>query len=530
MSKTFECFQWLSKTRNLSSLDLMAAMLSSSNETVRREAAVNLSARPEKQAKDVLIRSLGANYLSSTSNLKTIGYRLVPEVLDLLSDDRNSLFPDALKVVVTCEMMEALPRLVSTAERFGSPHGATASRLLLDLATRCGRQATETGQISDFRERLIQLLNRSLENFAIHRNPKIIDAFMACSIPDDGHIHNLLNDTNQKVFKLLARHWKTTECMEAVDLLVQALWKHYLSHDAQSILFRDRRDRLLAKSFAKCMRRELSEHVIERLQLYGTPACCTTIRPDDDELPVEDRLNLWRLLAITSGPLDWFLKGIEYFLSHHRERVEVLIADMLKLYIPPSHLEVMASIGMDDTAISGKPEEATFIDHSDGRSGRAPSPSTSAGSLASIRYLLQEYASFSPPLKDAVEYFLLDFHCANLIDKLNTKNDEYIEMFASIVVVGEPNWEESLRSCMLSPVPAVRCKATIAATYFPVSEKLRSTLRSLSEDPHVVIQEEAFFALERYASITKSDSSLPIISTVKLSDKQNLGEVAYAMG
>jgi len=500
MPITLNGFQWLSKTSNLSALDLLAALLSSSNETVRREAAVSLSSRPEPIAKEILVRSLGKHYCGTSSSLKNLAYRLVPFILDVLSDDRNPLYQDALKAVVACDIAEGLPSLISTAERFGSPHGATASKLLLELAIRLGRQATETGQMSDFRQRLIQLLHKSLESYDMHRNPKVIDAYLSCSISDDAHVHNLLNETKQKPFMLLARHWKTTECIESIDLLVQTLWKHYLSHDAQSILFRDRRDRLLAKSFAKCMRRELSEHVIERLKHYGTPRCCTTIEPDDDDLPVEDRINLWRLLAITSGPLDWFLKGIKYFLVHHRDRYEVLIADMLKLYIPPSHLEVMSCIGFDGV----KSTEILNIDEN----------------LSAVRYLIDDFDNFSSPLKDALGYFLLDFHCANLIDKLNSKNDDYIEMFAAIVTVGEPQWEESLKSCMLSPVPAVRCKATIASTYFPPSAKLRPTLASLATDTNLVIQEEASFALERYNTIQPMNDL----------QYQNIGEVAHGMG
>jgi len=500
MPTILDGFQWLSKTSNLSSLDLLAALLSSSHESVRREAALNLSSRPEPVAKEILVRSLGKHYCGTSSSLKNLAFRLVPYILDILSDDRNSLYQDALKSVVACEIVEGLPVLISTAERFGSPYGATASKLLLDLAIRLGRQATDTGQMSDFRQRLIQLLHQSLESYSMHRNPKVIDAYLACSISDDAHIHNLLNETKQKPFTLLARHWKTTECIESIDLLVQTLWKRYLSHDAQSILFRDRRDRLLAKSFAKCMRRELSDHVIERLQHYGTPQCCTTIEPDDDELPVEDRLNLWRLLAITSGPLDWFLKGIKYFLVHHRDRYEVFIADMLKLYAPPSHLAVMNYIGLDDST-------SNLISNYD-------------ENLSTVRYLIDEYPNFSSPLKDAVGYFLLDFHCANLIDKLNFKNDDYIEMFAEIVTVGEPQWEESLKSCMLSPVATVRCKAAVASSYFAPSAKLRATLQSLASDTNLIIQEEALFALERYATLP------PMLN----SQNQNMGEVAYGMG
>jgi hypothetical protein len=492
MTSALTCIQWLGKTRNLSSLDLFTALLQSTNESVRFEAAVNLSARPEKVAKDILIRSLGAHYANASPSLKNIGYRFVSEVLEILADDHHELFPDALKTAVACEMLEALPVLITTAEQTASPYGPIAGQLLMELSLRLGGRTRETGISTDFRDRFIQLLNHSLENYSGHRNAKIVDAFLACLVPDDAVLQSILNDSHTKTFKLLSRHWKTTGCAEAIDLLVQVLWKHYLSHDVQQIIFRDRRDRLLGKSLAKCMRRELSDHVIERLKKYGTPVCCITIEPDDTELPLEDRLNLWRLLSITGGPLVWFLKGVRYFLAHHREQVGIAVADMLKLHAPPSHTEVMNAIGLDDFEFG----KAPLV-----RMGPLPAQATNRENL---QYLLDEAPRFAKPLQDAIEIFFHDFNCEHMINKLASKNDEYLEQFAKVVVLGQRDWEESLKAYMLSPTPAIRCKGVIAATYFPPSLKLQPTLRALLDDPKEVIREEAAFALDRYKSVTAS--------------------------
>jgi len=493
MTSAITCFQWLSKTRNLSSLDLFAALLQSPNESVRFEAAVNLSTRPEKIAKEILIRNLGAQYATASPGLKNIAYRFAPDVLEILADDRNALFPDALKTAIACDMPEALAVLITTAEQTASPYGLLASHLLMELSRRLGGRARDTGMSSDYRDRFIHLLHQSLDNYSSHHNAKIVDAFLACSVPDDAQLHSILNDTQSKTFKLLSRHWKTTECVEAIDLLVQVLWKHYLSHDVQQIIFRDRRDRLLGKSLAKCMRRELTEHVIERLHQYGTPICCTTIEPDDAELSLEDRLNLWRLLSITGGPLVWFLKGVQYFLAHHREHLGIAVADILKLHSPPSHLDVMAAIGLDSCefgAVSPVPV------------GRL---SDQAINRENFQYLIAEAPRFPKPLQHALECFLKDFNCENFIKKLSFKNDEYLEQFAKMISLGERDWEESLKAYMLSPTPTVRCKGTIAATYFPPSLKLQPTLRLLLDDPKEVIREEAAFALTRYKSMSIAD-------------------------
>ncbi len=488
MTSAITCIQWLGKTRNLSSLDLFAALLQSNKESVRFEAAVNLSARPEKVAKDILIRSLGAHYANASPSLKNIGYRFVPEVLAILADDHHELFPNALKTAVACEMQEALPVLITTAEQTAAPYASLAGQLLMELSLRLGGRTRETGMSSDFRDRFIQLLHHSLENYSSHHNAKIVDTFLVCLVPDDAALQCILNDSNTKTFKLLSRHWKTTGCAEAIDLLVQVLWKHYLSHDVQQIIFRDRRDRLLGKSLAKCMRRELTDHVIERLRKYGTPVCCITIEPDDIELPLEDRLNLWRLLAITGGSFTWFLKGVRYFLTHHRKQVGIAVADMLKLHTPPSHTEVMSAIGLDDLEF----ENAPLV-----RMGPLPDQATNRENL---QYLLNEAPRFPKPLQDALQSFFHDFTCEHFINKLSSKNDEYLEQFARVVVLGERGWEESLKAYMLSPTPAVRCKGIIASTHFAPSLKLQSALRVLQNDPMEVVREEAAFALARYKS------------------------------
>jgi hypothetical protein len=488
MTSRITCIQWLSKTRNLSSLDLFAALLQSNNESIRFEAAVNLSARPEKVAKDILIRSLGAHYADASSGLKNIGHRFVPEVLDILADDHHELFPDALKTAVACEMLDALPVLITTAEQTAAPYASLAGQLLTELSLRLGGRTRETGMSSNFRDRLNQLLHNSLENYTSHRNAKIIDAFLACLVTDDAVLQCILSDSHTKTFKLLSRHWRTTGCAEAVDLLVQSLWKHYLPQEVQQIVFRDRRDRLLGKSLAKCMRRELTDQVIDRLKKYGTPVCCITIEPDDNELPLEDRLNLWRLLAITSGPLMWFLKGVRYFLTHHRDRVEFAVADMFRLHTPPSYTEVMHAIGLDDFEFGKVPLV---------RMGPLPDQATNRENL---QYLLEEAPRFAKPLYKAIECFLHDFTCEHFINNLSSKNEEYLQQFAKMVVLGQRDWEESLKAYMLSPIPAVRCKSTIASTYFPPSLKLQPTLRLLLDDPKEVIREEAAFALARYES------------------------------
>ncbi|MCY2973770.1 MAG: hypothetical protein NTW52_03785 [Planctomycetota bacterium] len=519
MTSAITCIQWLGKTRNLSSLDLFAALLQSTNESIRFEAAVNLSARPEKVAKDILIRNLGAHYANASPSLKNIGYRFVPEVLEILADDHHELFPDALKTAVACEMLEALPVLITTAEQTASPYASLAVKLLKELSLRLGGRTRETGMSSDFRDRFNQLLNDSLENYSSHRNAKIVDAFLACLVPDDAILQSILNDSHTKTFKLLSRHWKTTGCAEAIDLLVQVLWKHYLSHEVQQIIFRDRRDRLLGKSLAKCMRRELTGHVIDRLKKYGTPVCCITIEPDDNELPLEDRLNLWRLLAITGGPLAWFLKGVRYFLASHREQVEIAVADMLKLNTPPSCIEVMNAIGLDDIEFG----KAPLV-----RMGPLPDQATNRENL---QYLLDEAPRFAKPLQDAIECFFHDFTCEHMINKLSSKNDEYLEQFAKVVVLGERDWEESLKAYMLSPTPAIRCKGTIASTYFPPSLKLQPTLRELLDDAKEVIREEAAFALARYKS-TSIEGIHPVTpqSLYETLQNTNLMEASSVVG
>lgn len=519
MTPAITCIQWLGKTRNLSSLDLFAALLQSANESVRFEAAVYLSARPEKVAKDILIRSLGAQYANASPSLKNIGYRFVTEVLEILADDHHVLFPHALKTAVACEMLEALPVLISTAEQTATPYASLAGQLLMELSLRLGGRTRETGMTSDFRDRFIQLLHHSLENYASHHNAKIVDAFLACLVPDDAALQSILNDSSTKTFKLLSRHWRTTGCAEAIDLLVHVLWNHYLSHEVQQIIFRDRRDRLLGRSLAKCMRRELTDHVIERLRKYGTPVCCITIEPDDIELPLEDRLNLWRLLALTGGCFMWFLKGVRYFLTHHREQVGIAVADMLKLHTPPGHTEVMQAIGLEDVEFGNAPLV---------RMGPLPDQATNRENL---QYLLDEVPRFPKPLQDALQSFLHDFTCDHLIIKLSSQNDEYIEQFAKLVAIGERDWEESLKAYMLSPTPAIRCKGAIASTYFPPSLKLKATLRMLLDDPKEVIREEAAFALAKYKS-TSVDSIHPASppSLYNALPNSNLMEASNALG
>lgn len=483
-------FHFLSKTKNLAAISCLESLLDSRNATIRFQAAMALVQRTEKQAYDRLIQAFARHPVFEASQWPTIKHRLLPRLLEILEDSRDSLFRAALRLVSHCHVAEGFSTLVHAAEQTCGAQGTMAGKMLVELALQLGAEA-RAGRIVPVREPLIQLLGQSVVDFAIHRNTQIVEAFLVGATIDDSILQSFLSEPDDKPLKILIRQWKSTQRIEALDLLVGLFTKHYVPPTVADIVLRDRTDPKMAMALARGTANGISASVAHRIQQSGMPACCPEATNQETELQDAERWQLWKLMAVGNLPLPKLFEGISSILTHNSVEAQQVVADILRQYGPPEYRRVLHAmaprLAWDENVIAQSKLDGSEHD----------------GALfrQQVRTLLSFRESGIPNLVNAIGEFFREFSIAQFLAHVDILIEDALECFAEIVPLADPQWHQSLLIRLESPQPKDRCQAAIAAGYLQPHPALKIPLTKLKTDKYEMIQEEAIFALKKYEAI-----------------------------
>jgi len=496
-------FSFLSTTRNQAAIDCLIGLLDSPDSAVRWQAGLALSARTDKVSLEKFLEAFDVSRPFCRREWKTLGYRLVGTIMQVLEDPRHRLYRSALKAIADCEIPEGLSRLVRATEQTSSAHGAFAGKQLVQLALHLGKEFRRGGIESAIRASLLKMLAGSLNEFAVHRSSTIAEAFLACVDADDAWFATILNDPNQSVLKILIRQWKSTQRIEILELLASLLGKHFVPKGVCEILFKDRKDIKMAVALANVAKHGLAPTALNRLVQNGVPECCMNLKPDDSLIDEQDRWTLWTLIAAGKAPLTRLFEGLRWFVENSSIESQLAIANILRHYPPTSCLEFLEAMAPEAMS-KGEDIDAAKADDL---------PDDGSQFRADLRKLLGILPTSDPNLRNAIESFFGEFNIETLIQHLDVLMDDAIVCFAEIMRAIHPNWPQTLIPILESPVGERRCNAAVAASYLGAHSDLKLSLNKLLQDEFEMVREEAEYALKDYPSVPVPSNVAALVST-----------------
>lgn len=474
-----QTLEYLRDTKNLAAVDCLFSLLQSHDSHLRYQAAVALSSRTDQKSIDAFLASFDHPMIPNPSEWKSLGYRIKDRVLEILEDPKSTCFKAAVNAIVACELVEGFGALVRCAEQIQIASGSFASQQLLKLAIRLGKSTAKSGKSSLARECLIEKLLQSADSFSEHRNASIIESLLACSLAEDSHILGLIGNTESPLRKLLIRQWKVTKHPESLELLASLIWRNYVPHALQSILFQERTDLAAARALARQLKYGLNDVVVERLQSHGVPLCCQNIHPNEQSLTFEERLWLWTLSSIAGCSWERLFEGIARFLSEDfnqtdRQECRNAIREILKYRQPIAALK-----SVDEWSRN----ENKSIERLDAY-------------WPYLARILDRFDEYHESIQHSLTRVLGGFNYSNMLQAIDNCSEENLYRFAIIVSSIDSKWYQGFVSFLRSGNTEEQLRTAIASYYFDHQSDLFECLRSIGDSSSIEVREEVRFTLE----------------------------------
>lgn len=486
-------FNFLATTRNTAAVDCLAGLLKSPDTQIAWQAAAAITARAEQHALESFLEAFKSDAESiKYRHWKPLGYRLRPIIGKVLEDSSNPLYRPALVAIVECELVERFASVVRAAEQIGSPHGAFAARLLISLARMVGDSARESGMTSASRDELIRVLLSSIDNFSKHRSQIVVEALLVCSRPEDSHIYSAINEPDGKWMKLLSKTWRSTQRIEAIELLIELVWKHYIPKPLQDIVFHDRKDTLMIRAVSKFTQIGITPHILERLSMSGLPACCMDLDPTNESIPLMDRFYCWLLMANAKAPLGNVLEALIQFQKVIDPAIESLSASLMRNTFQPSFDEWVELLAKEQVELYELKRKLK-------KSGGGNIPVTEEMTIESYESrlvrLIQCARQSTGTFQQSVKEYFKEFTCDGLVRKVDSQIESVLYSIAKVVRFAHSDWQDALASHLQSPTPKLRCDAVIAASYLGYDRKIYDILQRMLNDENKVVREEVEYAI-----------------------------------
>lgn len=262
----------LGKSRNEAALDVLVVALADESPRNRGRGLSALMDRDEPRAPRLLLEhwyKLQAEEIAVVAARKTWISGAIEQTLGGDAD----LVLVAIEAAESIGLASALPKLVSLAE------SASSSTLRLRACDCVGRLAAPLG--ADARAERDQTTVRhpaatrladSVRRFSMHRNERLIEAFLVCSSWSDSELRQLLGADGPES-QLICKQLLESSHPSILELLVGFLRRRQVNRRVSNILCA-RSDDLFRDTLLRCIGSDPTPVVLKNLREMELPACC----------------------------------------------------------------------------------------------------------------------------------------------------------------------------------------------------------------------------------------------------------------
>lgn len=265
-------YQTLAETRNEAAVDALIAALDDSNARTRRRALGGLLSRSEPKSSEQVLANwdkLNADDLRVLRPRKSWLANTVDQALRGSGDSVKT----AIDAAEGLELATSLPQLTLLAESSAAREvRQRASEAVLSIVQPLGRAARADRDQPTVRGPVLARLADSVRRFSMHRNEKLVDAFLLVSTWGDSELRQMISEGGPAL-ELICKRLKDTELTGVIDLLSGFIRRKTLPQPIGAII-QSRSDESFREALLRKITGEPSATVLNNIRDMGMPKSC----------------------------------------------------------------------------------------------------------------------------------------------------------------------------------------------------------------------------------------------------------------
>lgn len=467
-SKTWETLQ---SSRNLAATVTLSSGLDSTSDEIRHRCICALTSRGGKDALCQVLEHWELYNEKDIEFLKQHRAELQPHCIQLLTTGSISQQRAVLLAVEDLDISEAIEGVMKIVIVKRHALNASASRVMLKIAQQVGKATRTlpslTFQARQARRTVVGQLHKYMVLYHEHRNPKIVDAWLAVAHWDDSEQRGLISDSGGTAYAEIMQQLKDSNANHVLQLLAGYLGRPTTPKRVLEILAQ-RPEVELAIEIARFIEDRNWPNIASHLRRLPPFACLKDIGDEEVRLPKDLEPQVWLLVAVSSDNCAQILRGALKLSRRGTSQARKSAGKVLKNCRFRNYTVIVPAM---QSAASGTGPDAGLSDL--------------------VQEVNQWLESPSSLLQDAAKHFFEEFTIENLLEQVRVWPTQMCRAMAQIVRNSDPKLIDSLNRYLASPAPKKRVAALQATELTECAADVVDQLFVLLDDSRLEIRVRA---------------------------------------
>ena len=297
----------LASTHNSMATDALLSGLTSTSSDVRTKCIKILLQRPEIESRSAIVAHWNQLDAATHTSLANNKFELQPAARAMLLNGSLEQKQAAIRAVCDLDITSALTELLPLALDQQNAAGTAAMQAISELCQRWGGRARSGRDVPTQRTPMIDTMARIMQEFPMHKNVSIVDAWLMLVTWEDSAQRAIINDPLHPAFRaVLDRFWHSQH-PAILELLGGYLWRASTPKSVLTVLC-ERPDHAMAVRMAEIMDDKMITAAMKRLRELPPMASLGGLAVRSG-LPAGVQRKLWLMLSANSPSLEPVLSG-----------------------------------------------------------------------------------------------------------------------------------------------------------------------------------------------------------------------------
>lgn len=459
LSPTFET---LAATRNEAAIDVLLAALAESDPKLRFAALEALTRRTEARASRMLLTQWDKVDDAGVKHLRAHKAWITEAIGQALRGPVDAV-GNAIVAAQQLQIIEVAADLITIAE--SSPNLSVrvrAAQSVLALVDPIGRSARRDRSRSSVRSLIVARLAESVQRFAIHRNPVLIEAFLSVASWSDGDLRAIC-EANAEPMNLISDRLAVSQLPGPIELLAGFIRRKSIPPRILAIM-QTRTDEAFRDALLHFVGNEPSGNVTRNLRDMGMPKSCHGGESLVEGTPPENRAALISIYAVGNQDNLETMHLITTVLRHGGPGcVAAASLALAKREVPTSEFWMRAAVPIADDD-----QEAIALDEN-------------SQLLSKLIDLLEHD---EPALQRSVRRILEPLHADAMLEKFHSLRPRSRRRLGRVVMMIDDTAVDRVRDALRHPVLSHRLEAIAMADALAIVDLLSDSFTRISRDDH----------------------------------------------
>jgi hypothetical protein len=465
-------YETLGQTRNEAAVDVLLTALDDADPTHRGLALKSLLRRKEERAPQQLLESWEKVAADDLPTLRTDKEWIWAPVEAALQESGDSVLT-AIDAAEALELTTAIPQLALIAESSESPElKERCNEAIMNLVRPLGAAARDDRDQPTVRGPVQHRLADSVRRFSMHRNERLVDAFLLVSNWGDNELRQMVQEEDNPHLELLCGRFAETEETGILELLAGYIRRKNMPKGICPYL-KSHGGARFRKVLLEQVTGEPNATVLRNLHVVGMPKCCRGGERLLDEVPPEHYAPLIHLAVAANDDAMETLQLIVAAVAREGPGVETAAATALSRCKGPD-----ADFWMRAAVPLGDGQEAT-IEGDD--------------NAHLLKNLIELLGHSNPGLSKSIRQILEPLHAEQMLSRFQPLRRRSRRRLGKVVMMIDPDAIERVNDTLQHSVLSFRLDAIAAADAFNIVDKLSDSFSRIVRDDQ---QEARILAVE----------------------------------